>query len=81
MKPPQAGFIVDVPAKIRYKARHRPLHILNETPSNSGRRFCVGVRLQPAPPQRGASASAARMRAQERMPLWKLLRSYFSFGE
>src|SRR6202008_3948429 len=27
------------------------------------------------------SASAARMRAQERMPFWKLLRSYFSFGE
>src|SRR5436190_8887016 len=27
------------------------------------------------------SESAAKMRAQERMPLWKLLRSYFSFGE
>ena len=26
-------------------------------------------------------ASAARIRAQERMPLWKLLSSYFSFGE
>ena len=28
-----------------------------------------------------ASASAPKIRAQERMPLWKLLRSYFSFGE
>src|SRR5437016_11483332 len=26
-------------------------------------------------------ASAARMRAQLRVPLWKLVRSYFSFGE
>src|SRR5712664_969868 len=31
--------------------------------------------------QRGDSASAARIRAHERMPLWKLCRSYFSFGE
>src|ERR1043166_561321 len=30
---------------------------------------------------RGNTASSARIRAQERMPLWKLLRSYFSFGE
>src|SRR5262249_25610866 len=28
-----------------------------------------------------AAASAARMRTQLRMPLWKLLRSYFSLGE
>src|SRR5690606_23937540 len=28
-----------------------------------------------------SSDSAARMRAQERMPPWKLERSYFSFGE
>jgi len=26
-------------------------------------------------------ASAARMRAQLRVPLWKLVRSYFSLGE
>src|SRR3984893_7116317 len=29
-------------------------------------------------PQRGASASAPRIRAHERIPLWKLLGSYFS---
>ena len=28
-----------------------------------------------------ASANAPKIRAQDRMPLWKLLRSYFSFGE
>src|SRR5271165_1977780 len=30
---------------------------------------------------RAQAASAARMRAQERAPLWKDVRSYFSFGE
>src|SRR5262249_48628456 len=29
----------------------------------------------------GYPASAARIRAHERVPLWKLCRSYFSFGE
>src|SRR6266542_3696763 len=36
-------------------------------------------RLRASPPR--YPASAARIRAQLRVPLWKLVRSYFSFGE
>src|ERR1017187_7805862 len=41
----------------------------------------MGFGYRPDLLYRGASASASRIRAHERMPLWKLFRSYFSFGE
>src|SRR6478609_10808065 len=60
------------------KAKQNPSHM--KTPPNSGGVTVLDERIA-QPVYFPASANAPRIRAQERMPLWKLLRSYFSFGE